>query len=156
MFEFCIYDVSALRVYFAYWKSLWSGVLSPGQRAYELGSYFESDLKLNLPWESPQGGKEEVRSVHSSDGSGVPILLHRDWPTLGIISQPGAGLPRWHSGKESSCQCKRCRDTGSIPGVRNIPEEGNGNLCYSCLGNPMDRRAWQATVYGVAKGQTQL
>ena len=30
--------------------------------------------------------------------------------------------------------------------------EGNGNpLQYSCLGNPMDRGAWQATVYGVAK-----
>ena len=33
-----------------------------------------------------------------------------------------------------------------------IPEERNGNpLQYSCLGNPMDRGAWQATVYGVAK-----
>ena len=30
--------------------------------------------------------------------------------------------------------------------------EGNGNpLQYSCLGNPMDRGAWQATVHGVAK-----
>ena len=35
--------------------------------------------------------------------------------------------------------------------------EGNGNpLQYSCLGNPMDRGAWWATVYGVAKSQTQL
>ena len=34
--------------------------------------------------------------------------------------------------------------------------EGNGNpLQYSCLENPMDRGAWQATVYGVAKSQTQ-
>ena len=30
--------------------------------------------------------------------------------------------------------------------------EGNGNpLQYSCLGNPMDRGAWQATAHGVAK-----
>ena len=30
--------------------------------------------------------------------------------------------------------------------------EGNGDpLQYSCLGNPMDRGAWQATVHGVAK-----
>ena len=29
-------------------------------------------------------------------------------------------------------------------------------LQYSCLGNPMDRGAWQATVHGVAKSQTQL
>ena len=32
------------------------------------------------------------------------------------------------------------------------PREGNGNpLWYSCLGNPMDRGAWQATVHGVTK-----
>ena len=30
--------------------------------------------------------------------------------------------------------------------------EGNGDpLQYSCLGNPMDRGAWQATVHGVAE-----
>ena len=33
----------------------------------------------------------------------------------------------------------------------------NGNpLQYSCLESPMDRGAWQATVYGVTKSQTQL
>ena len=33
--------------------------------------------------------------------------------------------------------------------------EGNGNpLQYSCLGNPMDRGAWLAIAYGIAKGQT--
>ena len=43
-------------------------------------------------------------------------------------------------------------DTGSIPGLESFPGEGNGNpLQYSCLGNPMDRGAWRATVYGVAK-----
>ena len=35
--------------------------------------------------------------------------------------------------------------------------EGNGNpLHYSCLENPVDRGAWQATVHGVAKSQTKL
>ena len=35
--------------------------------------------------------------------------------------------------------------------------EGNGNpLQYSCLENPMDGRAWWATVHGVTKSQTQL
>ena len=39
-------------------------------------------------------------------------------------------------------------DPDSIPGSRS-PGEGNGNpLEYSCLGNSMDRRAWQATVHG--------
>ena len=37
-------------------------------------------------------------------------------------------------------------DVGSIPGSEICPAEGNGNsLQYSCLGNPMDRGAWQAT-----------
>ena len=38
-------------------------------------------------------------------------------------------------------------DTGSIPGSGRSPGEGNGNpLQYSCLGNPMNRGAWRATV----------
>ena len=44
------------------------------------------------------------------------------------------------------------RDAGSIPGLGRSPGEGNGNpLPYSCLGNPMDRGAWKATVHGVVK-----
>ena len=40
-------------------------------------------------------------------------------------------------------------DPASIPGLGRSPEEGNGNsLQYSCLGNPTDKRAWQATVHG--------
>ena len=48
-------------------------------------------------------------------------------------------------------------DTGSVPGSGRSPGKGNGNpLQYSCLGNPIDRGAWQATVLGVAKSQTRL
>ena len=48
-------------------------------------------------------------------------------------------------------------DMGSIPGSGRSHGGGNGNpLQYSCLENPMDRGAWQATVHGVAKSQTQL
>ena len=44
------------------------------------------------------------------------------------------------------------RDTGSIPGSVRSPGGGHGNpLQYSCLENPMDRAAWQDTVYGVTK-----
>ena len=47
------------------------------------------------------------------------------------------------------------RDTGSIPGSGRFPRGGNGNpLQYSCLENPMDRGAWQATVHKVAKSRT--
>ena len=46
-------------------------------------------------------------------------------------------------------------DAGSIPGEGRSP--GNGNpIQHSCLENPMDRGAWQATVHGIAKSQTRL
>ena len=48
-------------------------------------------------------------------------------------------------------------DVGLIPGSRRSPEKGHSNpLQCSCLGNPMDRGAWQATDHGVAKSGTQL
>ena len=44
------------------------------------------------------------------------------------------------------------RDMRSIPGLGRSPGEGNGNLLqYSCLGNPVDRGAWWATVHGVSR-----
>ena len=47
------------------------------------------------------------------------------------------------------------RNMGSIPELRRSPGIGNGNPSqYSCLGNPMDRGAWWATVHGAAKRQT--
>ena len=43
-------------------------------------------------------------------------------------------------------------DAGSIPGSGRSPGEGNGNpLQFTCLGDPMDRGDWQATVYAVVK-----
>ena len=54
--------------------------------------------------------------------------------------------------KESACNAE---DLGSVPGSGRSPGEGNGNPFQdSCLGNPMDRRAWWATVHGVAKSWT--
>ena len=47
------------------------------------------------------------------------------------------------------------RDGDSIPGSGRSPGRGRGNpLQYSCLENPVDRGAWQATVHGVAKSHT--
>ena len=55
---------------------------------------------------------------------------------------------------ESACNAGHL---GSIPGLGRSPEEGNGNLLqYSCLENPTDGGAWQATYHGVAKSWTQL
>ena len=49
------------------------------------------------------------------------------------------------------------RDTGLTSGSGKSPGGGQGNpFQYSCLDSPMDRGAWWATVYRVAKSQTQL
>ena len=57
-------------------------------------------------------------------------------------------------GKESACNAG---DPGLIPGLGRSLGEGNGNpLQYSCLENPVDRRAWWAAVHGVTQSQTRL
>ena len=49
------------------------------------------------------------------------------------------------------------KDVGSIPGFGRSPGGGHGNpLQDSCLENPMDRGAQQATVHGVTKSRTWL
>ena len=59
------------------------------------------------------------------------------------------GFPHHLVGKPSACNAG---DPGSFPGLGRSPGEGNGNpLQYSCLENPMDRGAWQATVHGIAR-----
>ena len=59
------------------------------------------------------------------------------------------GFPHTLVSKESACNAG---DLGLIPGSGRCPGEGNGNpLHYSWLENPMDREAWQAAVYGVAR-----
>ena len=67
------------------------------------------------------------------------------------------GLPRWVGSKESAYSAGAAEDVSSIPGSGRSPGRGNSNpLQYSCLGNPMDRGAWRATVHGVIKICTEL
>ena len=64
------------------------------------------------------------------------------------------GLPGGSNSKEPTCNAG---DLGSIPGLGRSSGEGNGNpLQYSCPENSMDRGAWWATVFGVAKSWTRL
>ena len=64
------------------------------------------------------------------------------------------GLPYSSESKEFACNPG---DLGSIARSGRYPGDENGNpLQYSCLENSIDGGAWRATVYGVAKSQTQL
>ena len=91
-------------------------------------------------------GKAEIER-HCSKCS---VDKHEDGGVSGVSSSCGARggfLPS----KESTCQY-----LVSVPGLGRFPGEGNGNLLqYSCLGNPMNRGAWRATVHQFAKSQIQ-
>ena len=64
------------------------------------------------------------------------------------------GFPGGSDGKESACNVG---DLGSIPGLVRSPGEGDSYpLQYSGLEKSMYRGAWQTTVHGVTKSQTQL
>ena len=97
----------------------------------------------------------------SSPGRGYQHLLHEnlsEWlcsclaPTSNPQKKKKTGFPRWHSGKESACQYRR---HGFNLWVKKIPWRRKWQpLQYSCLENPMDGGAWEATVHGLAKSQT--
>ena len=78
------------------------------------------------------------------------ILNH--WAARQVL---GLSLLKHHE----NCKLSACNagDLGLIPGLERSPGEGNGTpLQYSCLENPMDGGAWQATVHGVAESRTRL
>ena len=79
------------------------------------------------------------------------MLLHM---AVGLSSIQLWGFPGGSDGKESVCNAGHL---GSVPGLGRSLGEGNGNpLQSSCLGNLMDRGAWQATAHEVTKSQTRL
>ena len=70
-----------------------------------------------------------------------------------IGTQTNIKASPWLSGKESTSNAGDiARATVLIPGSGRSPGGGNGNpLQYSCLGNPMERGAWRATVHEIPK-----
>ena len=77
-------------------------------------------------------------------GKAKEILLKFDAIPISFVGFAGGT-----EDKESACNSET--QVLSL-GQGDPPGEGNGNpLQYSCLGNPMDRRAWWATVHGVTK-----
>ena len=88
----------------------------------------------------------------------LPMSLSTNSFTCSLIQLPKLiifmGFPSGSDCKESTCNAG---DSGSIPRSGRTSGEGNGYpLQYSCMGNPMDKGAWQATIHGVKKSQTRL
>ena len=66
-----------------------------------------------------------------------------DFPDVSVVKNPSAKAG--------------AKDAGLIPGLGRSPGGGHGNpLQYSCLENPKDIAAWQATDHRVAKSRTQV
>ena len=80
-----------------------------------------------------------LRSAHTP--SQVRVGFSHPHPSTGM------GLPGGSVVKNLPANAGNTGDSGLFPGSGISPGEGNGNtLQYSCLGNPMDRRAWKATA----------
>ena len=81
----------------------------------------------------------------------IPPQLNSNYDTLGEWGASQVALVV----KNLLANAGDIRDAGLIPGSGRSLRVGNGNpVQYSCLGNPMDRRAWRATVCGVANSRT--
>ena len=84
----------------------------------------------------------------------VQILLNTSYLafTLSFRGFPGGSVV-----KNTPASAGDAGDAGSIPGSGRCSGGGHGDpLQYSCLGKPMDRGAWWAMVYVVAKSWTRL
>ena len=110
----------------------------------------------------PSGDKEckwAVGEIDSEDGLRLPFYII--FCRMAEILAMNRIYASWWDGRDFSSGSKvknlpanagEAEDLGSILWSGKSPGGGNGNpLQYSCLGNPMDRGAWRATVHGVTK-----
>ena len=116
----------------------WFPYLNPSVLCMRIQRVYISSPDFGGPSGCPAGSKtEKLRSP-------PPFVIICLWGWLGF---PGGAVV-----KNPSASAGEVRDTGSIPRSGRSPGGGYGNpLQYSCLENPMDRGAWQATVHRVAK-----
>ena len=101
--------------------------------------------RSGFPWATDQVSQTPRNYSHSSACQMISYYLLQIW------ASPVAQWQRIHLQEGDT------GNVGPIPGLGRSPGEGHGNsLQYSCLGNPMDRGAWWATVHRVAKSWTRL
>ena len=90
--------------------------------------------------------------------SGPKVAIFLDTESRMVVAR--FGIPSCLIGlkkKKKSANSGESRDAGSIQGSGRTPGAGKGKpLQYSCLENPMEGGAWQATVHRVAESQTRL
>ena len=149
-FSFCLQSFPALgsfpRNWLIRWPKHWSFSFRNSPSNENSGLLF-----FRIDWFDIFALQGSLKSLLQHHNSKVSILQRSAFVMI-QLSYPW--LPGQAKGIESACSAG---DLGSVPEWGRFPGEVNGNpLQYSCLENSMDRGAWQATVHGVTKSQTQL
>ena len=99
-----------------------------------------------------------IAFIHWSDRYFTHLSLFNSY-CYNVIVAALLGIPRWHNGKESTCQCRRRRRLEFFPLVRKIPWRRKWQhipVFLPCLKNSMDRGTWYVTVHGVTESWTRL
>ena len=105
-----------------------------------------------MPFPSPEDLSDQGVELASATLVGFPSGKPLSSPIVDALQWMRVGFPGGSDSNESTCNVG---DLGSIPGLGKSPGGMHGNpLQYSCLENPMDRGAKQATASGVTKSQT--
>ena len=106
--------------------------------------------KVAMMWKSPFCHDERLVSLDKAAYWGGREIISDIWD--GVISWKSLlmrGFSYLYGRRNSPANGG---DASLIPGSKRTPGEGNGYpLQFSCLGSPMDRRAWRISVHGVAK-----
>ena len=115
------------------------------------------DIRRLKPLVSPRAFSDpDISNSFSGEPDSFPNFSHPAQRLCFSMCELGAS-PVAQLVKKPPANAGEARDKGSIPGSGRYPGGGHGNPFQdSCLGNPMDRRALWAIVYGVAKNQTRL
>ena len=91
---------------------------------------------------------------------GLPSMgshrIRHDWSDSAAAAAAAELIQVFPGGSVVKNPPAKAGNTGSIPGSGRSPGEGNGNpFQCSCLGSPMDRGAWRATVSRGCKESSQ-
>ena len=104
--------------------------------------------------EWPKSMRIVLGGTHTPDGYLGHFFLKNIYSFMWLPPALVVRASWWLSGKQSACHVG---DLGLTPGLGRSSGEGKGYpLQYSCLGNPMDRGAWRATVRGLQRVRHEM
>ena len=148
-------DSGGLRLW---WNKSWMFIILYYSFSFLLEFYFISLLSCMISFLlcdvflKTNGLRSEMRRVGPWWERELPTLNLNFEFQIWIYVAHSRGLPH---GSVVKNPLANARDESSILGLGRSPGVGNGNpIRYSCLGNPMNRGAWWATVHRVTNSQT--